>query len=391
MGTPFSATGNQMVAEAMRQAKPDVMAAYPITPQTTIVETFAKFVAQGRVHTEFVTVESEHSALSACVGASAAGARVCTATASQGLAYMWEVLPIAAGMRLPIVMANSNRALSAPLTIHVDHSDIMGVRDSGWIIMFAETAQEAYDNTVISFKIAEDHRVLLPVLTTLDGFITSHAMETCEMNTDEEVAAFVGDYQPLFALLDTEHPNGQGSYTNIAEFVKGRFALRAAVDKALPVVEEHGKAWAGVTGRPFDVVDTWGTEDADYLVVILGSAAGNFRHVARQLRAEGKKVGVVRPRVYRPFPLDAVVDACKGAKAVAVMDRSDSVGGVTGPLAADTFAAFYGAGLSVPVCNYIYGLGGEDVPNDMVRFVYEQLERLAESGASAAHSVYLGM
>ena len=177
MSTAFSATGNQMVAEAIRQADPDVMAAYPITPQTTIVENYAKFVAAGRVHTEFVTVESEHSALSACVGASAAGARVATATASQGLAYMWEVLPIAAGMRLPIVMANANRTLASPINIGCDHSDIMGVRDSGWIILFAETAQEAYDNTIVSFKVAEDERVLLPVLTTLDGFITSHAME----------------------------------------------------------------------------------------------------------------------------------------------------------------------------------------------------------------------
>ena len=177
----FSATGNQMIAEAMRQVDPDVMAAYPITPQTTIVENYAKYVANGQVHTEFVTVESEHSALSACIGASAAGARVATATASQGLALMWEELYIAAGMRTPIVMANANRALSAPINIHGDHSDVMGARDTGWIILFAETAQEAYDNTVISFKIAEDSQVLLPVMTTLDGFITSHAMERCVM------------------------------------------------------------------------------------------------------------------------------------------------------------------------------------------------------------------
>ncbi|MDO4503008.1 MAG: pyruvate ferredoxin oxidoreductase [Coriobacteriia bacterium] len=377
----FSATGNQMVAEAIRQCDPDVMAAYPITPQTTIVENYAKFVAAGRVHTEFVTVESEHSALSACVGASSAGARVATATASQGLAYMWEVLPIAAGMRLPIVMANANRTLASPINIGCDHSDIMGVRDSGWIILFAETAQEAYDNTIVSFKVAEDRRVLLPVLTTLDGFITSHAMERCEMNDDQQVKDFVGDYEPLYPLLDTNNPVGHGMYANAPEFAKSRVNERAAMDRSLSVLEEHGKAWSKVTGRPFELVDTWGTEDADYVMVILGSAAGNFRHVARQLREEGVKVGIVRPRVYRPFPAEQIAQACKGAKAVAVMDRSDSMGAACGPLGADVLSAFYTHGLTVPAKNYVYGLGGCDVSNEMVRRVVADLEKVAEGSA----------
>lgn len=389
MGKPFSATGNQMVAEAFRQCAPDVVAAYPITPQTTIIENFAKYVAAGKVHTEFVTVESEHSALSACVGASATGARVATATASQGLAFMWEELPIAAGMRLPIVMANANRALSAPITIQCDHSDIMGVRDSGWVIMFAETAQEAYDNTIVSFKIAEDHRVLLPVLTTLDGFTTSHAMERCEMNEDAEVSEFVGHRDPVFALFDHENPQGFGSYTNIPEYVKARHALRDANVASLPVIEEHGKAWAQVSGRPFDLVDCWGTEDADYIIIAIGSAAGNMRHVARELRAEGKKVGVVRPRVYRPFPAAQIVEACKNAKAVAVMDRSDSVGAACGPLGADVLSAFYTAGLSVPAKNYLYGLGGDDVSNELVRGVFAELEQVA-AGTADLTLTYMG-
>lgn len=208
----FSATGNQMVADAFRQVNPDVMAAYPITPQTTIVEGYAKFVADGKVTTEYVPTESEHSALSACIGASAAGARVATATSSQGLAYMWEELHIASGMRCPIVMANANRALSAPINIHGDHSDIMSARDCGWGMMFAETAQEAYDNTIIAFKVAEDPNVLLPVLTTLDGFVTTHAMDCCVMEEDQVVKDFVGNYEPKYPLLDTENPVGQGMF-----------------------------------------------------------------------------------------------------------------------------------------------------------------------------------
>ncbi len=373
-----SATGNQMIAEAMRQVDPDVMAAYPITPQTTIVENYAKYVANGQVHTEFVTVESEHSALSACIGASAAGARVATATASQGLALMWEELYIAAGMRTPIVMANANRALSAPINIHGDHSDVMGARDTGWIILFAETAQEAYDNTVISFKIAEDSQVLLPVMTTLDGFITSHAMERCEMEEDATVQQFVGDYHPKYALLDTDEPVAHGMFANGASYMKTRLATRNANMGSLPIIEKYGKAWADVTGRPYDLVDCYETDDADYIVVVLGSAAGNVRHIARQLRAEGKKVGVVRPRVYRPFPEEQIVEACKGAKAVAVLDRSDSLGATHAPLGADVMSAFYAAGLSIPAKNYVYGLGGADVTNVVVQGVFDDLEKVAD-------------
>lgn len=388
---PFSATGNQMVAEAMRQANPDVMAAYPITPQTTIVENYAKYVANGLVTTEFVTVESEHSAMSACVGASAAGARVATATASQGLALMWEELFIAAGMRLPIVMANANRALSAPINIHGDHSDIMGARDTGWIIFFAETAQEAYDNTVISFPIAEDENVQLPVMTTLDGFITSHAMERCVMEDDETVANFVGTYAGQNGLLTSADPIGAGMFANGSSYMKSRSVLRKACQNALPVIERYGKAWADKCGRPFDLVDTWETEDADYIVVVLGSAAGNMRHVGRQLRAAGKKVGVVRPRVYRPFPVQAIVDACKGAKAIAIMDRSDSIGGQFGPLAVDVMSALYGAGLSIPMHNYIYGLGGNDLTNETVNSVYADLEQIASGAQPSGKLTYLGM
>lgn len=387
---PFSATGNQMIAEAMRQAEPDVMAAYPITPQTTIVENYAKYVANGLVHTEFVTVESEHSAMSACIGSSAAGARVATATASQGLALMWEELFIAAGMRLPIVMANANRALSAPINIHGDHSDVMGARDTGWIIFFAETAQEAYDNTVISFPIAEDERVQLPVMTTLDGFITSHAMDRCVMEDDEAVSEFVGKYEPANGLLTSDKALGAGMFANGSSYMKTRLALRRANQASLSVIEEYGKAWADVTGRPFDAVDAWECDDADYIVVVLGSAAGNVRHIARDLRADGKRVGVLRPRVYRPFPAKAIVEACKGARSIAILDRADSIGGQFGPLACDVMGALYDAGESIPAKNYVYGLGGNDITNDEVLSVFEDLEKVATKDMPG-NLTYLGM
>lgn len=390
---PFSATGNQMIAEALRQINPDVMAAYPITPQTTIVEGYAKFVANGQVDTEFVTVESEHSAMSACVGASAAGARVATATASQGLALMWEELFIAAGMRLPIVMANANRALSAPINIHGDHSDVMGARDTGWIIFFAESAQEAYDNTVISFPIAENSSVQLPVMTTLDGFTTSHAMQYCVKEDDETVKNFVGKYVPREGLLTSDEPIGAGLFANGTCYMKTRKVLRDVCHGALPIIEETGKKWAEITGRPFDLVDAWGTDDAEVVLVCMGSAGGNIRHVARILREEGVKVGVVRPRVYRPFPADALVKACtksSSVKAVAVIDRSDSVGGQFAPLAEDVMVAFYANGVTLPVKNYVVGLGGVDFTEAEVREIVDETRSLDKTCADPEFIGYMG-
>ncbi|HEY5506471.1 MAG TPA: pyruvate ferredoxin oxidoreductase, partial [Coriobacteriia bacterium] len=290
-------TGNVLVAEAMRQCAPDMMAAYPITPQTTIVEEYAKFVANGRVHTQYVTVESEHSAMSACVGASAAGACVMTATSSQGLALMWEELHIAAGMRLPIVMANANRALSAPINIHCDHSDIMGARDTGWIILFAETAQEAYDNTIMSVRIAENPDVLLPVLTTLDGFITTHSIDRAEVMDDETVAGFVGSYVPKNALLDTDHPVSHGNFAGLGgPYFEFKRSQRLAMDRAHGVVDAIGAEWSALSGRPFGMIETFGMEDAEFAIVVIGSTAGNARHVARGLRAKGVKAGFVKVR-----------------------------------------------------------------------------------------------
>ena len=385
----LSANGNQMVAQAYRQAEPDALFAYPITPQTTIVENFAKFVADGLVHTEYVTVESEHSSMSASIGSCAAGARTFTATSSQGLAYMAEELPIASGMRLPIILANANRAISAPININCDHSDVMLAANSGWLMFFAENAQEAYDNTLIAIRSAEDKRVLLPAITALDGFITTHAMERCELMDDETVAEFVGQRDALYSLLDTANPVAMGSYTNAEPHYEVKKSQRAAMEAARAVIKEYGDKWADISGRPFDMVDCFECEDADYVVVVIGSCAGNVRHVARQLRAQGKKVGVARIRVFRPFPAQELADTLTHAKAVAVMDRSETYGGQMGPVALETAAALFKAGISVPLKNYFYGLGGPDITLADIERVFSELEGLA-AGSVDAQVAYLG-
>lgn len=384
-------TGNIMVAEAFRQCAPDVVPAYPITPQTTIVEEFAKFVAQGRVHTEYVTVESEHSAMSAAVGASAAGARVMTATSSQGLAYMWEELHIASGMRCPIVMANANRALSAPISIHCDHSDIMGARDTGWVIYFAETAQEAYDNTLMAVRVAEHPDVLLPAMSTLDGFITTHSIDRAELMDDATVKAFVGEYTPKYPLLDTDNPALHGAFaSNAGDYFEFKSAERKAIDRAMPIIKSVGAEWAEISGRPFDVVEGWGLEDAEVAIVVIGSTAGNCRHVARQLRAEGVKAGVLKIRVFRPFPATELAEALRGVKAVAVLDRAESFGAEGGPLFLEVRSALYDAENRPALINYIYGLGGADVKLELIQQVYSDLADIASGVAQPGRMSYLG-
>jgi pyruvate ferredoxin oxidoreductase alpha subunit len=388
----IGATGNAVVAEAVRQCKPDVIPAYPITPQTTIVEELAKMVATGRLASEYVNVESEHSAMSAAIGASAAGARVFTATSSQGLALMWEELHIASGMRLPIVMFNANRALSAPINIHNDHSDVYGARDTGWIIMFAESAQEAYDQTIMSFRIAEHSDVLLPVMPTADGFITTHSIDRVNLLDDETVAAFAGEYVPENALLDTDNPVTHGSFAGLGgpyfEFKKSQ---RMAIERSRAVIDQVGEEYAKLSGRPWSQIDAWGMEDAEVAIVVLGSSAGNARHVARQLRAEGGvKVGIVKPRVFRPFPYAQLAAMLSGVKAVAVLDKADSYGAEGGPLYLEVRSALYDLTDRPPVVNYVYGLGGSDVRLELMRRVMTDLADIASGASQPQAQVYLG-
>ena len=386
--------GANAVSQAMRQINPDVVAAYPITPQTAVVQNFAQYVADGIVNTEFIPVESEHAAMSACVGASAAGARVMTATAANGLALMWEMLYIAAGMRLPIVLTVVNRALSSPLNIHCDHSDSMGARDAGWVQLYAETGQEAYDNTIQAVRIAEHPDLLCPVMSCQDGFITGHGVEKVGLLPDEAVRAFVGEYKPKYYLLNTDHPVTMGAWDFTDHYFEHKRQQSEALNNAMPIIEAVSAEYAQLSGRPQPILDLFGMDDAEYAIVVLSSTAGTTRVVARELRAKGLKVGLVKPRVFRPFPARQIVEAIRGCKAVAVLDRAISFGANqgAGPLFTDIAAALYTEGVyEVKLVNYIFGLGGRDTIPPMIASVYQDLQVVAAEGDGGRMVRYLGL
>jgi len=364
----------------MKQINPDVCAAYPITPSTTVVEEFSSYVADGSVETELITVESEHSAMSACIGASAAGARVMSATSSQGLALMWEMLYIASGMRLPIVITNVNRALSAPINIHCDHSDSMGARDSGWVQLYSETVQEAYDNLLQAVRIAEDERVLLPVMVCLDGFITSHAIENITLIDDEAVTSFVGEYRPEHALLDTDNPVTMGAMTLQDDYIVFKHQQSGAMARAKGVVEEVAAEFAERFGREYGLIETYRCEDAETIIVVLNSSAGTTRVAVDELRAQGRKVGLLKPRLFRPFPHAEMASALASAKAVAILDRADSMNAFGGPLFNETRSALYDLDNRPKVVSRIFGLGGRDYKVKDAVGVFDELERIAETG-----------
>ncbi|OPY31400.1 MAG: Pyruvate synthase subunit PorA [Methanomassiliicoccales archaeon PtaU1.Bin124] len=364
--------GDQAIAYSWKQINPDVVASYPITPQTIIVENFSEFVANGEVDTEYVCAESEHSAMSLCIGASAAGARVATATASAGLAFMWEVLWIASAMRLPIVMSVANRALSGPINIHCDHSDAMGARDTGWVQMFGENVQEAYDDSLMSFRIAEDMKVRLPVMNCIDGFITTHALEKFIPMETADVKKYIGEYKPVRPLLDLIHPTTYGPFTMNDYYFEHKYQIHEAMQAALPVVRSTLNDFGQRTGRHYDVAEGYRTEDADYVIMAMGSTAGTLRYVVDQLRAEGHKVGSVKLRLFRPFPYEDVAKLLQGKKGVAVMDRAISMGS-TGPMFPEVRSALYDAKDRPKLVNYVYGLGGRDVRTDELVGVFKQL------------------
>ncbi|HHL39599.1 MAG TPA: pyruvate ferredoxin oxidoreductase [Deltaproteobacteria bacterium] len=382
-------TGNSAVAHAMRQIDPDVVAAYPITPSTTVVEEFSGYVADGKVSTELITVESEHSAMSACVGASAAGARVMTATSSQGLALMWEVLYIASGMRLPVVMATVNRALSAPINIHCDHSDSMGARDSGWIQLYSETVQEAYDNLFQAVRIAEHRDVRLPVMVCLDGFITSHAIENMELIDDGAVRDFIGEYRPDTSLLDTDNPVTLGAMTLPDTYMEFKRQQSEAMTRSKGVILDVAKEFESAFGRSYGLFDAYMVDDADEVIVILNSAAGTTKVAVDRLRKEGRKVGVLRPRVYRPFPHEELAQALRGRKAVAVLDRADSMNAFGGPLFSDIRSALYEVDDRPVVFGRIYGLGGRDYMVEDALGVFDELREAAGKGRAGELIKYI--
>lgn len=387
--------GNQAVAEAMRQINPDVVAAYPITPQTEAVQVFSQFVADGEVDTEFVTVESEHSAMSACVGAGAAGARVMTCTSSAGLAFMWEITYIAASMRLPIVMMVANRALSGPINIHCDHSDSMGARDNGWVQLFSESPEEAYDNMIQAVRIAEHPDLMLPVMVMQDGFITSHAMERVEVFDDQAVRDFVGTYTPRYSVLDVENPLTFGPLDFYDYYFEHKRQQVEAFSHAKDVILEVAADFNRRFNRNYGLMEAYRLDDADVALVALSSTAGTAKVVVDELRGQGVKAGLLKPRVFRPFPAEEMVEALSHVKAVAVMDRSISFGSMAnaGPLFLEMAAAFYvnGNGSKVPMVDYVYGLGGRDIGPSEIESVYMDLLRIADGGEVPNLVTYLGV
>ncbi|MBI4233769.1 MAG: pyruvate ferredoxin oxidoreductase [Chloroflexi bacterium] len=387
-GKLVALTGAAVVAHAMRQIHPDVVAAYPITPQTIITETFSEFVADGEVQTEFVAVESEHAAMSACIGAAAAGARVQTATSGPGLALMWEVLWVASGSRLPIVMHLCTRALSAPINILCDHSDAYGMRETGWVMLVGENAQEAYDNAIQAVRIAEHPEVLLPVANVLDGFVVTHCLERVEFLPDQAVQEFVGEYHARYGLLDPSQTVTIGPLAYHDSYTEHKRNQVAGMERALEVSREIAGEYGRLTGRYYDVVDAYRLEDAEVAVVLLGSAAGTVRHVVDQLRGEGIRAGMLRVRCYRPFPSREVAEALRHVKVVGVLDRGLAFGAPGNPLFSDVCLALYTHGLTPPVYDFVYGLGGRSTMPPQLR---QAFEALLQPTAPTGTVTYLGL
>ena len=391
MSRSIPITGDQAVAEAMRQIEPDVVAAYPITPQTEIVMDFSQYAADGKVKTEMIPVESEHSAMSACIGAAAAGARTMTATSSQGLALMWEILYIAASTRLPIVMPVVNRALSGPINIHCDHSDTMGARDSGWIQIYCENSQEVYESVIFAVRIAEHPEILLPVMVCQDGFITSHAVEGVQLFDDKAVKDFVGEYKPRFSLLDMEHPSTVGPLDLQDFYFEHKRQQSEAMKESLRTIQDVFKDFEKAFGKKHDFVEGYRLEDAEVAICVLSSTAGTAKGVVDRLRKEGNKVGLLKPRVFRPFPKDAIVKSLANIKVLAVLDRSDSFSAEGGPLYSEVKAAFYAEKARPIIADYIYGLGGRDIFERDIEGVFRELLLIAKSGKVKEDVQFIGV
>ncbi len=391
MNSKVAITGNEAVAQAMKQINPDVVAAYPITPQTEIVQIFSSFVSNGQVDTEFVTVESEHSAMSATIGASAAGARAMTATSSQGLALMFEMVYIASSLRLPIVFPVANRALSGPINIHCDHSDAMGVKNAGVIQLFCENAQEAYDNMIQAVRIAEHPEVLLPVSVNFDGFITSHALDVLEVLDDDTVKSFIGTYIPDEYLLNVGEPVSMGNFDMYDFYFEHKRQQVAAMEAAKKVIQDVGMEYGKVSGRSYGLIDAYRLDDADFAVVVMNSAAGSSKGVVDELRKKGIKAGVLKPRAFRPFPFEAAQNALKSVKAVAVLDRADTFSTLGGPMFADVRASLYDLKNDIKVVNYVYGLGGRDMRLEDIENIFQDLEEITKTGNVGNFVRYSGL
>ena len=384
-------SGNEAAATAMKQINPDVVAAFPITPSTEIPQYFSTFVANGSVDTEFVAVESEHSAMSACIGAESAGARAMTATSANGLSLMWEMIYIASSLRLPIVLSLVNRAVSGPLNIHCDHSDAMGVRDSGWIMLFSENNQEVYDNTLMAHRIAENKDVMLPLMVCQDGFITSHSIENIELEEDSKVKEFVGTYKPEHYLLNEREPIAVGPLDLQSYLFEHKAQQAIAMENAKKVILDVAKDFEKMTGRKYGLFEEYKLEDSEIAIVCMNSTAGTTKFVVDKLREQGIKAGLLKVRVYRPFPAKQIAEALKNQKAVAILDKADSLNAAGGALFEDVTSAMYVAQNTVPAVNYIYGIGGRDTKAEDIEKVYNDLLEIVKTNKVENPYRYLGL
>lgn len=392
MGIRERLSGNEAAAIAMKQINPDVVAAFPITPSTEIPQYFSTFVSNGTVDTEFVAVESEHSAMTACIGAEAAGARAMTATSANGLSLMWEMIYIASSFRLPIVMSLVNRAVSGPLNIHNDHSDAMGVRDSGWIMLFSENNQEAYDNLLMAHRIAEHKDVLLPLMVCQDGFITSHSIENIELLEDDKVKKFVGTYKPDHYLLNRKEPIAIGPLDLQAYLFEHKYQQAESMRNAKKVILEVSKEFEELTGRKYSFFEEYKLDDAEIAIVCMNSTAGTTKFVVDSLREKGIKAGLLKIRMFRPFPVEEVAEALSNLKAVAVLDKADSLNGAGGALFEDITSAMYVNKQIVPMINYVYGIGGRDTTAKDIESVYDDLQKIVSDGGEIENPYrYLGV
>ncbi len=366
-------TGGVSSAEALRQINPDVMAVYPITPQTPIIEAYSKYKADGKVDTEIIQVESEHSAISACVGSSAAGARTVTATSSQGLALMNEILYIASGMRLPILMSVSARALSAPINIHGDHSDVMGARDTGWIQIFSENPQEVYDNTLIGLRLAE--KTEFPIMVIMDGFNTSHTVSNLEVLEDAEVRKFVGKYRPKNQLLDQKSPKTYGFLALQNSYFEFKEAQEEDFLKVVAEYKNICTEFEKESGRKYNHFEGYRLKDAEKVIVIAGSAVGTAKEAVDKLRKEGEKVGLLKIKLFRPFPIEEISKALEGVKKIAVLDRAISPGTMP-PLYMEIVNSMSQlSNNKSQIFSYVYGLGGRDIFQKDIESVFADLDK----------------
>ncbi len=384
-------SGNEAVSYAIRQINPDVMPAFPITPSTEIPQMVSTYIANGEMDTEFIPVESEHSSMSAAIGAQAAGARSLTATSSAGLALMWEELLLAASNRMPLAMALVNRTLSGPININCDHSDGMGARDTGWIQIYAENNQEAYDNFIQAYPIAEHENVHLPIMICQDGFITSHAVENIKLLEDHVVKEFVGEYRPEEYLLNPGKPIAVGPYSVTNYAMEAKKNQEIALENSKAVILEVAKRFERISGRSYGLFEEYKTEDADYIMLLIGSAAGTAKQAVHNMRKEGKKVGVIKLRVFRPFPAKELAEALRNCKAVAIMDRCESYNGNGGPLGSEVTAGLFRHKVSIEAVNYIYGLAGRDFTVEDVYDIFEELSDAVENGKEVEQYQYVGL